>query len=55
MKKRLTFFLAGLLIFSLAACGNTTNSSETQSSQSQMESAEESTAPESSGATSTTR
>lgn len=54
MKKIVTLFLAGLLTFSLAACGNTTESSETQNSQSQTESAEESTAPESSEATSTT-
>lgn len=54
MKKIVTLLLAGLLTFSLAACGNTTESSETQNSQSQTESAEESTAPESSEATSTT-
>lgn len=54
MKKILTLFLAGLLTLSLAACGNTAESSENQSSQSQTESAEESTAPESSEATSTT-
>ena len=54
MKKIVTLFLAGLLTFSLAACGNTTESSETQDSQSQTESAEESTAPESSEVTSTT-
>ena len=53
MKKILTLFLAGLLTLSLAACGNTAESSENQSSQSQTESAEESTAPESSEATST--
>lgn len=54
MKKILTLFLAGLLTFSLAACGNTTESSENQGNQSQTESSEESTAPESSEATSTT-
>lgn len=54
MKKILTLFLAGLLTLSLAACGNTAESSENQSSQSQTESAEESTAPESSETTSTT-
>ena len=54
MKKIVTLLLAGLLTFSLAACGNTTESSETQNSQSQTESAEESTAPESSEATSAT-
>lgn len=54
MKKILTLFLAGLLTLSLAACGNTAESSENQSSQTQTESAEESTAPESSEMTSTT-
>ena len=54
MKKILTLFLAGLLTFSLAACGNTTESSENQGNQSQTESSEESTAPESSEATRTT-
>ena len=54
MKKIMTLFLAGLLTFSLAACGNIAENSENQSSQSQTESAEESTAPESSEAVSTT-
>lgn len=35
MKKIVTLLLAGLLTFSLVACGNTTESSETQNSQSQ--------------------
>ena len=54
MIKIAILFLAGLLTFPLAACGNTIESSETQSSQSQTESAVESTAPKSSEATNTT-
>ncbi len=52
MKKIWTLFLAGLLTFSLAACGSTAESGEPQSSYSQTESAEESTAPASSRAAS---
>ena len=52
MKKIRILFLAGLLTFSLAACGNTAESGEPQSSYSQTESAEESTAPASSRAAS---
>ncbi len=54
MKKFLSLLLVSLLTFSLAACGNTAESSEPQNSQSQTESAEERTAPKSSEETSTT-